>query len=220
MTADTGYRCERVHRAVRVGGPRRVSEEYEVHGLSRRPPADQPGIFWHQADLLSPSADKVIRDIGATHLLHLAWATERRSYWTSDENLLWLDASTRLLRNFRVGGGNSFVGVGTCSEYAPPRSDAPSSRRLLPPGASTARARPPWLRSPRHCLGRGLLPPGPVVLPLRAGGTRGRLVPRLLGAAASGGEINVHADHVRDYLHVSDAAKALRCFYIRRSGAQ
>ncbi len=36
-----------------------------------------------------------------------------------------------------------------------------------------------------------------------------RLVPRLLGAAASGGEINVHADHVRDYLHVSDAAKAL-----------
>ena len=47
-----------------------------------------------------------------------------------------------------------------------------------------------------------------------------RLVPRLLGAAASGGEINIHADHVRDYLHVSDAAKALAVLLHSQSGAQ
>jgi nucleoside-diphosphate-sugar epimerase len=186
-------------------------EAFEVHGLSRRAPTDQRGVFWHQADLLSTSSDKVVRDIGATQLLHLAWVTERRTYWTSDENILWLEASTRLLRSFRAAGGNSFVGVGTCSEYVP---SAERCSELTTPIA-------PWSIYGASKAALALLAPsllGPDITATWArlfylygpGEPNDRLVPRLLDVAAAGGEINLHADHVRDYLHVSDVARALR----------
>jgi hypothetical protein len=44
---------------------------------------------WHEADLLSADLDGLLKDIGLTHLLHLAWTTERQTYWTSDDNLVW-----------------------------------------------------------------------------------------------------------------------------------
>jgi nucleoside-diphosphate-sugar epimerase len=186
------------------------NDGYEVHALSRSAPAEQPGIFWHQADLLSPRSDKIVREIGATHLLHLAWFTERRTYWTSDDNVLWLEASTRLLRSFRAGGGNNFVGVGTCSEYAPSAEPCSEVTTPITPwsiyGASKAAL---------SVLSPSLLGPNVTATWARLfylygpGEPEDRLVPRLLGAVASGHTINVHADHVRDYLHVSDVAKAL-----------
>jgi nucleoside-diphosphate-sugar epimerase len=186
------------------------NDGYEVHGLARRAPAEQHGTFWHQADLLSPSSDKIVKEIGATHMLHLAWATERRTYWTSDDNVLWLEASTRLLRSFRAGGGNSFVGVGTCSEYAPSTERCSELTTPIVPwsiyGASKAAL---------ALLAPSLLGPDIAATWARLfylygpGEPEDRLVPRLLDAAASGGEMSLHADHVRDYLHVSDVAKAL-----------
>lgn len=186
-------------------------ETLEVHCLSRRAPADQMGVFWHEADLLSSSSEKVVREIGATQLLHLAWVTDRETYWTSDDNVLWLEASTRLLRSFRAAGGNSFVGVGTCSEYAP------SADRCSELTTSIA----PWSIYGASKAALALLAPsllGPDITATWArlfylygpGESRDRLVPRLLDAAASGEEINIHADHIRDYLHVSDVARALR----------
>ncbi len=186
-------------------------EAFEVHGLSRRAPTYQKGVVWHQADLLSANSDEVVRDIGATQLLHLAWVTERRTYWTSEENLLWLEASTRLLRSFRAAGGNSFLGVGTCSEYAP---SAERSSELATPIA-------PWSiygasKAALALLAPSLLGPDITVTWARLfylygpGEPKDRLVPTLLDVAASGGEISLHADHVRDYLHVSDVATALR----------
>lgn len=186
-------------------------EAFEVHGLSRRTPVHQKGVVWHEADLLSASSDEVVRDIGATQLLHLAWVTDRRTYWTSQENILWLEASARLLRSFRAAGGNSFVGVGTCSEYAP--SAEPCSELTTPIvpwsiyGASKAAL---------ALLAPSLLGPDITVTWARLfylygpGEPKDRLVPRLLDVASAGGEMNLHADHIRDYLHVSDVAKALR----------
>jgi nucleoside-diphosphate-sugar epimerase len=186
------------------------NDGYEVHGLSRSAPAEQEGIYWHQADLLSPSSDKIVRDIGATHLLHLAWETERPAYWTSEDNVLWIEASTRLLRSFQAAGGNSFVGVGTCSEYAP------SSERCSELTTPIA----PWSIYGASKAALALLAPpllGPDITATWArlfylygpGEPEDRLVPRLLGAVASGEEIKVHVNHVRDYLHVSDVARAL-----------
>jgi nucleoside-diphosphate-sugar epimerase len=187
------------------------NDGYEVHGLSRSAPAEQEGIYWHQADLLSPSSDKIVRDIGATHLLHLAWETERPAYWTSEDNVLWIEASTRLLRSFQAAGGNSFVGVGTCSEYAP------SSERCSELTTPIA----PWSIYGASKAALALLAPpllGPDITATWArlfylygpGEPEDRLVPRLLGAVASGEEIKVHVNHVRDYLHVSVLVVGLR----------
>jgi nucleoside-diphosphate-sugar epimerase len=191
------------------------SSGFELHALSRRAPDSpdekSPGnAVWHRTDLLSPGSDRIVKQIGATHLLHLAWVTERGTYWTSEENFAWLVASERLLRSFRDGGGERFVGVGTCSEYAP----------SLVPYAEMATPLAPWSLYGASKAALSLLAPavlGPTLSTAWArlfylygpGEPEGRLVPTLLAAAAAGSTLRAHADHVRDYLHVSDAARAL-----------
>jgi nucleoside-diphosphate-sugar epimerase len=67
-----------------------------------------------------------------THLLHLAWYTAPRLYWSSDRNLDWLAASLRLLRAFAAAGGRRAVVTGTCAEYDPSEgvcSEATTPRR-------------------------------------------------------------------------------------------
>ena len=92
---------------------------HEVHAVTRRtPPSDAPPAQWHRADLLDPvAAEALTRDVGATHLLHLAWCSEPGVYWTSSENLSWLGATLALLRSFAGHGGERAVLVGTCAEY-------------------------------------------------------------------------------------------------------
>ena len=51
-------------------------------------------------------------------LLHLAWATEHGAFWTSPDNVRWLEASLALLRAFVAGGGARAVVAGTCAEYS------------------------------------------------------------------------------------------------------
>jgi nucleoside-diphosphate-sugar epimerase len=95
------------------------SSGYEVHAVSSKPVKDAlAGVQWHQQDLLqSNSMAGLIGEIGATHLLHLAWCTEPNQYWNSSENLVWLQASLGLLRAFGESGGERVVMAGTCAEY-------------------------------------------------------------------------------------------------------
>ncbi len=66
-------------------------------------------------DLLEPgAAERVIAEAEPTHLLHLAWFAEHGAFWTSPENLRWVEASLALLRAFR---GERAVLAGTCAEY-------------------------------------------------------------------------------------------------------
>jgi len=91
----------------------------EVHALSSRPAASDatPGVRWHQHDLLDPASAPAIAALEATHLLHLAWTTQPGRFWTSPDNLDWLEASLRLTRAFTRGGGRRMVMAGTCAEY-------------------------------------------------------------------------------------------------------
>jgi nucleoside-diphosphate-sugar epimerase len=92
----------------------------EVHAVtSRDRPAESPnGVHWHRSDLLAPGGERVVTDVQPTHLLHLAWYAEPGLYWTSVENLRWLEASLRLVRSFGAAGGRRMVMAGTCAEYA------------------------------------------------------------------------------------------------------
>ncbi|MDP1740197.1 NAD(P)-dependent oxidoreductase [Polaromonas sp.] len=91
---------------------------YEVHAVSSAMRDAPPGVTWHGADLLADGeAAGLVRRIGATHLLHLAWCTQPGKYWTALENFDWLRASLAMIQAFTAIGGKRLVAAGTCAEY-------------------------------------------------------------------------------------------------------
>lgn len=91
---------------------------YEVHAVSSAVRDAAPGVTWHRADLLAEGeAAALVRRIGATHLLHLAWCTAPGKYWTALENFDWVRASLAMIQAFTASGGKRFVAAGTCAEY-------------------------------------------------------------------------------------------------------
>lgn len=96
-----------------------IEKKFEIHAVSSE---EQVGggqdVNWHQTDLLDSS--KVLRlleKVKPSYLLHFAWYTEPGMYWTSAENLRWIEASLVLIRAFVIHGGQRVVVAGTCAEY-------------------------------------------------------------------------------------------------------
>jgi nucleoside-diphosphate-sugar epimerase len=151
VTGASGFLGRHALTALRSGG-------HEVHGLSRRPPADDACI-WHTADMFDADAiAHLIRSLRPSHLLHLAWVTEHGRYWTSPENLRWVEATLHLARHFEAAGGQTFVGAGTGDEYTWDDAilggsaiDEESGPRARPRTSMASRKTPPsscWL--PTH----------------------------------------------------------------------
>jgi nucleoside-diphosphate-sugar epimerase len=90
---------------------------FEIHAMARGP-QPETDVTWHAVDLLdAPQLERIVSEVRATHLLHLAWYAVHGSYWRSPENLRWVEASSRLVRAFRDAGGSRVVIAGTCAEY-------------------------------------------------------------------------------------------------------
>ncbi|MFN0279624.1 MAG: NAD-dependent epimerase/dehydratase family protein [Pyrinomonadaceae bacterium] len=96
-----------------------LQREYEVHGVfSRDTPADPSGIITHRADLLDrAAAERLVRSIGPSHLLHFAWYVEHGKFWNAPGNNEWVKASEKLFETFVNAGGKRIVAAGTCAEY-------------------------------------------------------------------------------------------------------
>jgi len=91
---------------------------YEVHGISSVSQVSSPEVQWHQTNLLDVEKTRaLVRVIKPSHLLHLAWYTKQGKYWTSSENLSWIQASLALFQEFAESGGERIVGAGSCAEY-------------------------------------------------------------------------------------------------------
>jgi nucleoside-diphosphate-sugar epimerase len=60
---------------------------------------------------------QLLAKIKPTHLLHFAWYAVPGKYWTSIENLRWVQASINLLIDFIENGGTRAVFAGSCAEY-------------------------------------------------------------------------------------------------------
>ncbi|MCA9035138.1 MAG: NAD(P)-dependent oxidoreductase, partial [Planctomycetaceae bacterium] len=74
---------------------------------------------WHAADLLSKaSICELIARVQPTHLYHLAWSASPGAFWTTPENVQWMESSCFLMDEFRRTGGLRAVGVGSCAEYS------------------------------------------------------------------------------------------------------
>ena len=96
-----------------------AARDNEVHAVSIDVPQQNPtGIHWHQVDLLeAEQAKNLMATIRPSHLLHFAWYTIPGLYWTSLENIRWVQASLDLLQAFASNGGERVVIAGTCAEY-------------------------------------------------------------------------------------------------------
>ena len=99
--------------------PTLLESGYEVHTVSARAAsAHPPGVHAHQADLLdSAQVAALLAVVQPSHLLHLAWYTQPGAYWTSLENIRWVQASLDLLQAFVTHGGRRVVMAGSCAEY-------------------------------------------------------------------------------------------------------
>jgi len=94
---------------------------YEVHATSTKESIDDQlnsDVYWHKVDLLdSDSLWNLMAKVKPSHLLHFAWYAVPGKYWTSLENLRWVQASLDLLQAFIRHGGERAVMAGTCAEY-------------------------------------------------------------------------------------------------------
>jgi nucleoside-diphosphate-sugar epimerase len=99
--------------------PLLLEQGHEVHASFRTEPGEQlDGLHWHRADLLeADDAAALIAATQPTHLLHFAWYAEHGKFWTSPENLRWVEATLRLVRLFAEAGGERAVLAGSCAEY-------------------------------------------------------------------------------------------------------
>jgi nucleoside-diphosphate-sugar epimerase len=103
---------------------------HEVLAIARQHPPDGTGAIWRQADLLDGC--DVLREFEPEILVHLAWYAEHGKYWTSPENVRWVEASLALLRAFAGSGGRRAVIAGTCAEYEWSRDVYPESAPVGP----------------------------------------------------------------------------------------
>ena len=99
--------------------PLLLERGFEVHALSSKPPrAMQLPVEWHTVNLLdAPDLMPLMNRVRPSHLLHLAWYTQPKVYWSDPLNLNWVTASVALLIAFHASGGERILGVGTCAEY-------------------------------------------------------------------------------------------------------
>ncbi|HEX4435953.1 MAG TPA: NAD(P)-dependent oxidoreductase [Solirubrobacteraceae bacterium] len=91
----------------------------EVHAVhSRGDVAPIEGVSWHRVDLADEAAVTAL--LAATRperLAHLAWYVEHGRFWSSPENVVWVEHSLGLLRAFAAAGGRRALLLGTCAEY-------------------------------------------------------------------------------------------------------
>lgn len=184
-----------------------------VVAIGRNRPNLPAGAEFFRIDLLEkPDLSGVVARSGASHLLHLAWFAEHGRYWTSSENLRWVDATTALVGAFVRAGGQAVVVAGTSAEYdwshgycreqttpCEPKTlygvAKDVARRLCVAIATAANVPLAWARV--------FLSYGPHEAP-------GRLVPSLAAALRGKcGPFAVDGGAYRDFLHARDVGAAL-----------
>lgn len=187
---------------------------HEIHAVSsrKRVSPDRGGVRWHDVDLHQPdTAARLIADVQPEVLLHLAWYAEHGKFWTSVENVRWVETTLRLLRAFVEGGGRRAVMAGSCAEYD--WSDGVCSERGTPTRPTTLYGASKLATSIAAmsygheegvpiAWGRIFFLYGPYESP-------GRLVPSVTTALLEGRVAEVtSAEQVRDFMHVSDVGAA------------
>ena len=205
LTGASGFLGQYVLRALQQCGITAVA-------VGRRLPRHLAGATFVAADLLAAEdLPALARQVGASHLLLLAWVTEHGRYWVSPENFRWVDASTRLVQAFCAAGGQHVLVAGSCAEYDWSHGCCREDTTPLDPATVYGVAKDATRRLVAAlCAQHGVRCAwGRVFFPYGAGEAPARLVPSLV-AALQGQceEFGVRAAQARDLLHAGDVAQA------------
>jgi nucleoside-diphosphate-sugar epimerase len=190
---------------------------HEVHALSRGGPQDAAGeassgeATWHRVDLTDAGgAERTVREIGADALVHLAWYVEHGRYWHARENVVWVEATLRLLRAFIGAGGRRAVLAGTCAEYEWSRERYAETAPLAPATMYGVAKNATRQVAERLAADADVeLAWGRVFMPYGPGEGRERLLASVATALLAGAPAPVsQGTQVRDFIHVEDVAGA------------
>ena len=204
LTGATGFVGQSVLTALVEAGD-------EVSAVARRPGPDLADVTWYEADLLA--GPELVGAVAPEILIHLAWYAEHGEFWSSIENVRWVEASLALLRAFAEAGGRRVVMAGTCAEYEwggeqdLDEDESPLAPRTLYGVCKDALRRVAGAYASETALelawGRLFFLYGPREQPAR-------LVPDVIRALLVGDRAATSAGaQVRDFMHVQDAAAAL-----------
>jgi nucleoside-diphosphate-sugar epimerase len=193
--------------------PTLLAHGYEVHSVSTRPaPAHSPGVHAHQADLLDPAqVAALLAIVQPSHLLHLAWYTQPGAYWTSPENIRWVQASLGLLQAFVAHGGQRVVIAGSCAEYDWTYGYCTEQITPLQPATIYGKAKHALQLLADAFADQAQISAawGRVFLLYGSHEHPERLVAAVTRALLQGRPARCsHGDQIRDYLYVQDAADA------------
>lgn len=162
---------------------------------------------------------QIMRRVSPTHLIHLAWYAEHGKYWSSSMNIRWVDITNRLVLSFCENGGKHAIIAGTCAEYdwgfgycreyeTPVRPATlygiakDATRRLTESICKQNEVSHSWMR---------------VFQTFGIGEYGERLIPSLINVFnGKRRAFGVNGCSFRDYLHVSDVAKAFANVAIAR----
>ena len=184
---------------------------WEVHAVARSLGIPQCGHFY-SVDLMDPGAVRsLLREVAPSHLLHLAWYAEPGKFWTAAENLDWVAASLFLYRAFLEAGGQRAVFAGSCAEYDWSYSELDEARTPVNPRTLYGRAKNALrelVESYAQSIGAELAW-GRIFFLYGPGEAPNRLVSDLIRALAEGRPAScTHGRQQRDFMHVSDVARA------------
>lgn len=152
----------------------------------------------------------ILKEVQATHLLHLAWDAEPGKYWTSTLNLRWTEATVRLVEAFCAAGGKQVVLAGTCAEYdwgyGYLKEDVtPLNPSSLYGTAKDVTRRLVYAICSRHSVSCSC---GRVFFTFGRGESPARLIPSLMEAlTGQRAPFSVDVSSYRDLMHVHDVAE-------------
>jgi len=195
-------------------------QSVEMVIIGRRPVLGNCFADFIAADLLSTTDfAALVKESGATHLLHLAWYAEHGRYWTSSLNLRWVEATFRLVEAFSEAGGKQVVVAGSCAEYDWSYGYCREDSTPLVPATLYGVSKDAARRLVMSVCAQYQVPCawGRVFLPFGTGEDNQRLIPSLIEVFRGKRlPFGVNTAAYRDFLHASDVAEGF--FSLLRSG--
>ena len=194
--------------------PYLLERNFSVHAVSsNRQKIQQRNVVWHHADLLrTEDVTELVREVNASHLLHLAWYVRPGSFWDAAENLDWLRASLFLARQFAKHGGERIVTAGTCAEYDWSQSGpySETETRMRPQALYGAAKYALYLTLDKFAETANLsFASGRIFFPFGPNEPEERMIPSVIRALLRNAEATTsHGNQIRDFLYVRHTAAA------------
>jgi len=161
-----------------------------------------------QANLLDSNLDLNLNSIRPEILIHTAWVTKPGVFWDSPLNHEWVNASKKIVEEFKFTGGKYVVVTSSCAEYSWQGEELLSESSKSNPTSEYGRAKNEllkWLETqPLSYLWARIF------FQFGLQETYGRLIPSLIDDILAGNKYLIRSGHdVRDFVYIEDVAKVM-----------